>query len=481
MRALSWLAVAVIVGGASTYSSPAKAYYSDDHVWDREYQSGSEWRVARPAQPVPWVASSAWHRVVPDAAGAWWQAATPVAPGYIPISPEWMRTANGQHPWERMAWNVPWWNPSSPLLTNQGYHQAVFDSRRNPYSNQRLNADLGSAAAHGDVRLVQALMSHGADHNARDAEGFTALTWAAQFGRYEVVDYLSARHSHVNVIDRWGYTPLMWALQQGHVAVAALLLSRGANPAVSTPFGITPRVLAIHAAGGSARSLVEEALAGRPIRVEAYGGAPTVPSPQGVQPVPAQSPAPPAGWSWNGQAWVQSAAQPSAPVQPVWLSGQRAEQPTVARATGVLEPEPLVLSSLSTYSSTHADGLGPLAPLPLAERQGRGATVGRFKKMEPEAGWQRVSAIAGYFGNAYQQFVLEKHQKKDGNQGAVREADPDEWMGTAMGRVFGRALQTRNPVKARRDVERVKRSISVHTRFLPYLTALDETLLAMGH
>lgn len=451
MRAISWAAAVVLFAGATANTPPAWAYYSDDHIWDREYQSGSEWRVKQAARPLPWVASSAWNRGMPDApAGSWWQGATPVAPGYVAVSPEWIQTSNRPQPWEQMAWNVPWWNPQAPLMTNHRYQQAVFDSSQNPYSNQGLNAGLGAAAAHGDVRLVQALMSHGADHNARDGEGFTALTWAAQFGRYEVLEYLLARHSHVNVVDRWGYTPLMWALQQGHVAAAALLLSRGANPAISTPFGITPRVLATYAAQGVARGLIEDALAGKPVRLEAYQNA--APTPQGAVPNPS-----------NGN---------TAPGQSVWVAGGENPQATQPKSAGVLEPEPLLIPSVSSAKNQSSDGLGPLTPLPMA---------GRFKRMDEEAGWQRIAAIAGYFGTSYHRFVLEKHQRTLENKGVTAEADPDERVGVALGRTFGRALQTRNPDQARLAVERLKRDVQFHTRFLPFLTAFDETLHAMGH
>jgi hypothetical protein len=148
---------------------------------------------------------------------------------------------------------------------------------------------------------------------------------------------------------------------------------------------------------------------------------------------------------------------------------------------GVLEPEPLVLPMVSLHASQHADGLGPLAPLPLAERgdtSGAG-TGGRFKKMDSEAGWQRISSIAGYFGSAYHKFVLEKHQNK--KAAAAEEPDPEDRVAAHLNRTFGRALQKRDPLAARADVELAKRRIQVHTRFLPYLTALDETLLAMGH
>ncbi len=53
-----------------------------------------------------------------------------------------------------------------------------------------INKDLFKAATKGDTAAVQALLDAGADLNAKDKEGLTALVLAQRKGQSEVVEIL---------------------------------------------------------------------------------------------------------------------------------------------------------------------------------------------------------------------------------------------------------------------------------------------------
>jgi hypothetical protein len=90
--------------------------------------------------------------------------------------------------------------------------------------------DLQNAAAAGDLPRVEALLKAGAQLDAQDARGYTALIWAAQQGKLALVQALLGRHAKMELADANGYTALIWAAQQGHVEVVVALLAAGARP-----------------------------------------------------------------------------------------------------------------------------------------------------------------------------------------------------------------------------------------------------------
>ncbi len=77
-------------------------------------------------------------------------------------------------------------------------------------------------------KVVELLLHRGADSNAIDAAGITALMYAAQGSSIEVVDMLIKHGAHVNATDKKGNTPLFYAARHGHKEVAILLVEHGA-------------------------------------------------------------------------------------------------------------------------------------------------------------------------------------------------------------------------------------------------------------
>ncbi len=88
---------------------------------------------------------------------------------------------------------------------------------------------LMSAAESGDINTVKALLDKGADANAKDDGGWTALTYAAQKGHTEAVKLLIEKGSDVNARGKNGHTALMMAAQLGHTAAIKLLIEKGAD------------------------------------------------------------------------------------------------------------------------------------------------------------------------------------------------------------------------------------------------------------
>ena len=109
-----------------------------------------------------------------------------------------------------------------------------------------VNADnglLGFTAlmlAAGHPAIVRALIAHGADINARDMFGKTALMHAAAGGHTDSADLLLSAGTDVNARSGIGATALIEAAMNGHVGAIDLLLSKGADVGVEdTKDGLT--------------------------------------------------------------------------------------------------------------------------------------------------------------------------------------------------------------------------------------------------
>ncbi len=97
------------------------------------------------------------------------------------------------------------------------------------------------AAPSGDLRLVDAvknrdreavrsLLKERVDVNAPEADGATALAWAAHWDDLETADLLIRAGAKVNAPNDYGATPLWLACNNGSAAMVERLLRAGANP-----------------------------------------------------------------------------------------------------------------------------------------------------------------------------------------------------------------------------------------------------------
>ena len=77
-------------------------------------------------------------------------------------------------------------------------------------------AVVADAARRGNVEQVRALLEHGADVNAAQADGMTALHWAAETSNAALAEMLLYAGANVSAVTRIGqYTPLHLAAKAG--------------------------------------------------------------------------------------------------------------------------------------------------------------------------------------------------------------------------------------------------------------------------
>src|SRR5262245_13083350 len=80
----------------------------------------------------------------------------------------------------------------------------------------------------GNLPVVHAMIAT-ADVNSADADGATALHWAAHRDDEETVVMLLRRQANVNVRTRLGVSPLTLACTNGNAAIVRRLLDAGAD------------------------------------------------------------------------------------------------------------------------------------------------------------------------------------------------------------------------------------------------------------
>lgn len=108
------------------------------------------------------------------------------------------------------------------------------------------------AAVMGDYPdVVELLLKAGAEPDLTDRQlgdrqqGWTALMYAACYGRTSIAHLLVRAGAQADLPDRDGQTPLMVAANAGHTAVALLLLEAGAKLQARDYYGNTPLACAL--------------------------------------------------------------------------------------------------------------------------------------------------------------------------------------------------------------------------------------------
>lgn len=104
---------------------------------------------------------------------------------------------------------------------------------------------LADAAMNQDDQAVRSLLKLHADVNAPQADGTTALHWAARWNDVEMTDALIAAGANVKARNRFGSTPLALACTNGGAAIIERLLKAGEDAnAVESDTGDTALMLA---------------------------------------------------------------------------------------------------------------------------------------------------------------------------------------------------------------------------------------------
>jgi ankyrin repeat protein len=119
------------------------------------------------------------------------------------------------------------------------------------------DSPVADAAMRGDIDEVRELLRTGADVNAAQGDGMTALHWAADNGDAGIAQILVYAGASLESITRLGsFTPLMVASREGNTDVIAALLGAGAKVDAVTETGERAIHLAAYAGSAEAVSLL---------------------------------------------------------------------------------------------------------------------------------------------------------------------------------------------------------------------------------
>jgi uncharacterized protein len=138
-----------------------------------------------------------------------------------------------------------------------------------------MSTELFDAVLAGNLDKVNSLLQSGADSNASNDEGATALMVAAGNGHLAIVEALIESGANINATDPRGWTALMKAiynydLDQGFPEIVRALIEAGADIETQVAYGTRPLMLA---AGYGQAGVIDVLLAaGVDVRAENEGG-----------------------------------------------------------------------------------------------------------------------------------------------------------------------------------------------------------------
>jgi ankyrin repeat protein len=93
----------------------------------------------------------------------------------------------------------------------------------------QINYSLLDAAKRGDIAEIKELLKNGADINAKNNDGETALMQAVIFWHKDVCALLLEKGADMEAKDKVGWTPLTRAISYGNADAIKLLLDSGAR------------------------------------------------------------------------------------------------------------------------------------------------------------------------------------------------------------------------------------------------------------
>src|SRR5258708_5438026 len=88
-------------------------------------------------------------------------------------------------------------------------------------SADRTASPLADAVEKQDSTRIQSLLKQGADVNAAQVDGMTAMHWAAFYDDLGTTRRLVAAHADVNAANRYGVKPLSLACTNGNTDLVA--------------------------------------------------------------------------------------------------------------------------------------------------------------------------------------------------------------------------------------------------------------------
>ncbi|HMB74377.1 MAG TPA: ankyrin repeat domain-containing protein, partial [Gammaproteobacteria bacterium] len=120
-------------------------------------------------------------------------------------------------------------------------------------------SDVADAAMQRNASALRSLIREGADVNAAQSDGATALHWAAYHGDADLAELLLEAGADPSTANRNGSTPLWLAANRGDAPTLEALLAGGADANEQLPLGRTPLMLAARSGSVAAvRTLLEQ-------------------------------------------------------------------------------------------------------------------------------------------------------------------------------------------------------------------------------
>ena len=130
----------------------------------------------------------------------------------------------------------------SQLRQTQAELERVKTGKQSPVMT---DDDFLKACGLCNVSQVEEAIINGANVNAKDKSGFTALIWAAKEGHIKIVELLLKHNADVNIKDKYGRTALFWASARGYTETTELLLKHRADVNAKNKQGETALTWAI--------------------------------------------------------------------------------------------------------------------------------------------------------------------------------------------------------------------------------------------
>ncbi len=125
--------------------------------------------------------------------------------------------------------------PAEPTASDTHSGAPVFSS---------VNNELLSAASSGDTAAAARLLGQGADPDAKNNQGDTALLLAAKAGKTNTAQLLIEKGANIEAKNNVGETALIAACTAGHAEIAQLLVEKGAATDARDDGGATPLMYA---------------------------------------------------------------------------------------------------------------------------------------------------------------------------------------------------------------------------------------------
>ena len=105
--------------------------------------------------------------------------------------------------------------------------------------SETMTEQLVLAAENGEIEVLRNLVEAGADTNAQDANGRTAVMIATYNNDIEAVKLLVEAGADVNIQDDMKNNPLLYAGAEGFLEILKLTINAGADPTITNRYGGT--------------------------------------------------------------------------------------------------------------------------------------------------------------------------------------------------------------------------------------------------